>query len=55
MSVVVVLVGLSIVLGGIFLGAFIWATVSGQFRDCTTPGLRILHDRHARELDSDKQ
>lgn len=34
----------SITMALIFLGAFIWATKSGQFDDDYTPSVRILFD-----------
>lgn len=35
---------ISLLLAGVFLGVFIWATRSGQYDDLTTPGHRILID-----------
>lgn len=44
MSVVVVLIGFSILVAVGFLAAFIWAVRSGQFEDRYTPSVRILLD-----------
>jgi cbb3-type cytochrome oxidase maturation protein len=42
MSVIVLLIFASLVIGLIFLGAFIWSVRSGQFEDTLTPSLRVL-------------
>lgn len=52
MSVILVLVILSILLAGGFLGAFIWATKSGQYDDTYSPSVRILFEN--REKDDKK-
>ena len=44
MSVIVVLIGCSLVLALGFLSAFVWAVRSGQFDDSYTPSMRILFD-----------
>jgi len=44
MSVVVVLIGLSIIVAGGFLIAFFWAVNSGQYTDTEAPAMRILFD-----------
>ncbi|MGA9116057.1 MAG: cbb3-type cytochrome oxidase assembly protein CcoS [Bacteroidota bacterium] len=44
MSVVVVLVGLSMLVAGGFLVAFLWAVRSGQYEDRYTPSVRMLFD-----------
>lgn len=44
MSALFVLIGFSLLIALFFLGAFIWASRSGQFDDKTTPALRILFD-----------
>ena len=48
MSAFVIMILVSMVLAGAFLGAFIWAVLSGQFKDNTTPAMRILHEQPAR-------
>ena len=44
MSVLIVLILASLVVGLIFLGAFIWSFRSGQYEDTLTPSLRMLLD-----------
>ena len=44
MSVVVVLLGFSMLVAGGFLAAFLWAVRSGQYTDRHTPSMRILFD-----------
>lgn len=57
MEIIYFLIGCSILLAAIFLGAFFWASKSGQHDDTITPAIRILFDdesspedaTHARE------
>jgi len=42
MSVLLLLIPLSILLGACFLGGFIWAVRSGQYEDTCTPSMRLL-------------
>jgi cbb3-type cytochrome oxidase maturation protein len=44
MSVVIILIAFSLLVALLFLGAFLWAVKSGQFRDTYTPSVRILFD-----------
>lgn len=44
MEVILLLILVSLVLAGSFLGVFLWAARSGQFEDTTTPAMRILAD-----------
>ena len=44
MSVIFILILISMVVAGSFLGLFIWANKSGQFDDSVTPGMRILFE-----------
>lgn len=44
MSVIVVLIGFSIVVAAGFLVAFLWAVKSGQYDDDVSPSVRILFD-----------
>lgn len=44
MSVLFILIACSLLLAGSFLGAFLWASRSGQFEDDYTPSVRILFD-----------
>lgn len=49
MSVIFILIGISILLAGGFLFAFISSIKSGQFDDDYTPGVRILFDDSKKE------
>ena len=44
MSIIFILLPISLVLGLVFLGAYLWSAGSGQFEDLETPALRILND-----------
>ena len=44
MSVILVLVTLSMIVAGSFLGAFIWAVKSGQYEDTYSPSVRMLFE-----------
>ncbi|MDO9254645.1 MAG: cbb3-type cytochrome oxidase assembly protein CcoS [Bacteroidales bacterium] len=44
MSVIVVLIGFSIIVAAGFLVAFLWAVRSGQYDDDVSPSVRILFD-----------
>jgi len=44
MSVIVVLIGFSLVVASGFLIAFLWAVKSGQYDDDVSPSIRILYD-----------
>jgi cbb3-type cytochrome oxidase maturation protein len=44
MSVIVVLIGFSIIVAAGFLVAFLWAVKSGQYDDDVSPSIRILYD-----------
>lgn len=47
MSVVVVLIGFSILVAVGFLVAFLWAVRSGQYDDDVSPSIRMLFDNEA--------
>jgi cbb3-type cytochrome oxidase maturation protein len=47
MEALFVLLTLSLLLGGGFLAAFLWAARSGQFDDAVTPAWRALQDAPA--------
>ncbi len=50
MSVIVILIGFSLLVAGGFLIAFLWAVRRGQFDDPVTPSIRMLFDdTHPRE------
>lgn len=44
MEALYILLIFSLILGGIFLGAFFWAQANGQFEDSETPAIRMLFD-----------
>ncbi len=44
MSVILVLIGFSLLIAASFLFAFIWAVKTGQYDDSYTPSVRILFD-----------
>lgn len=44
MSVLYLVVPLALVVVGLAVWAFVWATNRGQFDDLETPALRMLHD-----------
>ncbi len=44
MIVLFLLIPLSVLIAGVFLGVFIWAVRSGQFEDTCTPALRVLSE-----------
>ena len=44
MSIIYFLIGCSVLLALVFLGAFFWAQKSGQNDDLYTPSMRILLD-----------
>ena len=44
MSALFVLIGISILVAGGFLAAFLWSVNKGQFDDDYTPSIRMLFD-----------
>lgn len=44
MNILYFLVGCSVLMACIFLGAFIWSLKNGQHDDVVTPGMRVLFD-----------
>ncbi len=44
MSVIYLVLPLAILLAGVFVAAFIWATRSGQYDDMDSPAVRMLND-----------
>jgi len=44
MNIIYLLIGCSVLLALVFLGAFFWAQRSGQHDDLYTPSIRILLD-----------
>ncbi len=51
MSVILVLVTLSMIVAGSFLGAFIWAVKNGQYEDTYSPSVRMLFEEKKEESD----
>lgn len=49
MSVIVVLIGVSLLVALGFLGAFLWAVKSGQYDDKYTPSVRMLFDEEKKK------
>lgn len=49
MSIIFFLIGCSIFIALIFLGAFFWANKTGQNDDTYTPSVRILFDDEVRQ------
>ena len=50
MSVIIVLIFASLLVGLIFLGAFIWSVRSGQYEDTLTPAMRMLTDEPSEKI-----
>ena len=44
MSVIIVLIGFSLLVAIVFLVAFLWSVKSGQYEDDYTPSVRILFE-----------
>ena len=44
MSVIILLIFVSLMVGLFFLGAFIWSVRAGQYEDTVTPAMRVLMD-----------
>jgi cbb3-type cytochrome oxidase maturation protein len=44
LSVLFILIGISILVAGSFLAAFLWNVKSGQYDDDYTPSVRMLFD-----------
>jgi cbb3-type cytochrome oxidase maturation protein len=47
MSVLYIVLPLALLIVGVAVGAFVWATRKGQFDDLKTPGMRVVHDDEA--------
>lgn len=46
MSVILILIGASLIVALAFLGAFIWSIRSGQYEDDYTPSVRMLFENN---------
>ena len=55
MSVVVVLIGFSIVVAVGFLIAFLWAVRSGQYDDDVSPSIRMLFDNEVEDEEEEEE
>ncbi|MBL0176578.1 MAG: cbb3-type cytochrome oxidase assembly protein CcoS [Ignavibacteria bacterium] len=57
MDVMFVLIGFSLLVALVFLGAFLWAVRSGQYEDQYTPSVRMLFEekRPAESIESTKE
>ena len=44
MTIIFLLIGISLIVALLFLGAFLWAVRSGQYEDTYTPAVRMLFD-----------
>ncbi|MGM1429032.1 cbb3-type cytochrome oxidase assembly protein CcoS [Sphingobacterium lactis] len=55
MNIIFMLIGCSVLIALIFLGAFFWASKNGQHEDTYTPSVRILFDDEPQESDSEPQ
>ncbi len=44
MNILYFLIGCSVLMALVFLGAFFWALRDGQHNDVHTPGIRVLFD-----------
>jgi cbb3-type cytochrome oxidase maturation protein len=57
LSALFILIGISILVAGCFLAAFLWSVKSGQYDDDYTPSVRILFDdipqQHKQEKEID--
>lgn len=52
MSVILILVVLSMLVAGSFLGAFLWAIKRGQYEDTYSPSVRILFEERKEDKNS---
>jgi cbb3-type cytochrome oxidase maturation protein len=55
MSVLILLVCVSLLVAGSFLGAFLWAIKDGQFEDDYAPSVRMLFDDKKSEADKNNK
>jgi len=49
MNIIFMLIGFSVFIALLFLGAFLWATKTKQYEDTYTPSVRILFDDEIKE------
>lgn len=55
MNIFYLLIGVSLFVALIFLGAFIWAVRNGQFDDNETPSMRVLFDDEPTEIETKEE
>jgi len=55
MGVIVILIGASLIVALLFLGAFIWSIRSGQYEDDYTPSVRMLFENKTPQNKSNSQ
>lgn len=55
MSIIFMLIGCSVFVALLFLGAFFWANKTGQNDDTYTPSVRILFDDDMDEVESKEE
>jgi len=55
LSALFILIGISILVAGSFLAAFLWSVKNGQYDDDYTPSVRILFDDKVRIFFDDKK
>ncbi len=54
MNILYFLIGCSVLVALVFLGAFFWALKSGQHDDIYTPSVRILFDDEVKNVTDEK-
>lgn len=52
MNIIFLLIGFSVIIALVFLGAFFWANKTKQYEDTYTPSVRILFDDEVKESDN---
>ncbi len=55
MNIFYLLIGVSLFVALIFLGAFIWAVRNGQFDDNETPSMRVLFDDDSTDTETNDE
>ncbi|MEQ6121532.1 cbb3-type cytochrome oxidase assembly protein CcoS [Reichenbachiella sp. MALMAid0571] len=55
MSVIIILIGISILVASAFLISFIWAMKDGQYDDTYSPSIRMLFEDEVKETKSEKR
>ncbi|MEE1944572.1 cbb3-type cytochrome oxidase assembly protein CcoS [Pedobacter sp. KR3-3] len=55
MNILYFLIGCSVLMALVFLGAFFWAMKDGQHNDVHTPGIRVLFDDEPPDAAEDPQ